>query len=274
MYIPKHFQKLEYNHLINLVHTYNILIKPSTINLNTQKGGGYDQVKYKGYTFNLSITKEDGRTHILVLTPKHDECVTVFIEKPNAIVHNMSYDQECAKEGLKKPGGGGVLLSFMIHYLKENKKKYKIKRILLTDYSYLHCFQCDENVKLARLRTLTHGDTWYMKYGFKPYDNLKQKPDTIMLRGITLNQEIRDKLKTNQIDIIGLAKGIKKIDVKEIKRLINKYDLMKNFIIRLTQEFNKYCCLIEAITKQIFDPPLLEKRLMVNYYGKSVYLNI
>lgn len=274
MYIPKHFQKLEYNHLINLIHTHNILIKPSSIKFKIQKGGGYKKIQYKGYTFNLSVSKEDDRTHILILTPKKDECVTVFIDSSNAIIHNMSYYQECAQEGLKKPGGGSILLNFIINYLKDNKKKYKIKRILLTDYSYLTCYQCDENVKLARLRFVTHGQSWYMKHGFLPYDTLKQKPDTVLSKGIKLNQEIREQLKTKQINIINLARNFKGIDTKEIKILMTKYTLMKDFIIRLTKEFNKYCCLIEKITQQIFDPPLLEKKLMVDYYDKPFYLDI
>ena len=158
--------------------------------------------------------------------------------------------------------------------VKENKSQYNIKRILLTDYSYLPCYECDENVKLARLRTLTYGKTWYMKYGFKPYDNIKQKPENDMLKGIKLNQEIREKLKAKQINIIKLTEEIKGVNVKEIKRLLDKYSLMKDFIIRLTKEYDKYCCLIEKITQHIFNPPLLEKRLMVDYYGKSVYLDI
>lgn len=64
------------------------------------------------------------------------------------------------------------------------------------------------------------------------------------------------------------------IEMEEIKRLMVKYNLVKDFVIRLSKEFNKYCCLIESILKQIYDPPLLDKRLMIDYYGKSLYLNI
>ena len=74
--------------------------------------------------------------------------------------------------------------------------------------------------------------------------------------------------------IINLVENLKGIDAKEIKRLMTKYNLMKDFIIRLTKEFNKYCCLIEKITQQVFDPPLLEEKLMVDYYGKPFYLDI
>jgi len=71
-----------------------------------------------------------------------------------------------------------------------------------------------------------------------------------------------------------LTKEYNHIDIKEIKRLLNKYNLIKDFIIRLSKEFNKYCCLIDNITKQIYDPPLLDKRVMVDYLDKSLYLDI
>jgi len=274
MVLPTYFHQLEFNHLINLVHTYGVLIKPSTIKFNSQQGGANKEYKFDNYTFNVSISKQDGRIHIAVLTPKEDECVTIFIDNKEAIIHNMSYDKQCAKEGLKKPGGGDILMKFMLDFLKKNKDKLKIKRILLTDYSYLVCPGCDENIKLARLRMITHGETWYMKYGFKPYNTLKQQPDDVLLKGIDINKKIRNKLSVNQINIIKLAKEHKNIDMREIKRLIDKYVLIKDFIIRLSKEFSKYCYLIEYIMKQIYDPPLLEKRLMIDYYGKSLYLDI
>lgn len=190
MIIPKHFQQLEFNHLINLVHTHNISIKPLNIKLNSQKGGANKEYKFNNYTFNVSIYKQDGRIHIAIITStKQDECVTVFIDNKDAIIHNMSYDKQCAKEGLKQPGGRNILMEFTLDLLKKNKDKLKIKRVLLTDYSYLICPNCDENVKLARLRMITNGESWYMKYNFKPYDALKQQPDEILLKGIDINKK-------------------------------------------------------------------------------------
>jgi len=66
-----------------------------------------------------------------------------------AILNNMSYYKNCSKEGLVSPGGGGVLLRFIINYLIQRKDKYKINRIVLTDKSFKYCNHCKTTVKLA-----------------------------------------------------------------------------------------------------------------------------
>ena len=49
---------------------------------------------------------------------------TIFNGTKIASLNNMSYFPDCAYEGLKRPGGGKILLEFIISYLKQNKKKY------------------------------------------------------------------------------------------------------------------------------------------------------
>ena len=46
MTMPTYYQQLEFDHLINLIYTFNISIKPSTIKLNSQKGGANKEYKF------------------------------------------------------------------------------------------------------------------------------------------------------------------------------------------------------------------------------------
>ena len=138
--IPSHFIILDKYFFYDVITDQNIKFKTNKNQFITQKGGYTKTIKFDDYTFKLSVEENKEFYHISVITPSADECITVYIFKGTQLVnlHNMSYYQECAKEGLKRPGGGKVLLKFIINYLKQNKDKYKIKRILLKDNSYLY----------------------------------------------------------------------------------------------------------------------------------------
>ena len=280
MSIPFKYKPVETKFIHSLWTDHQIKIKP---NLKQQTGGSIEKIKYQDdgqtYTLNLSIDKEPYHYYITVLTPDKSECITVIIYKneKNAIIHNMSYYKECAVEGLKYPGGGNILLKFILNYLIKNKQKYNINRILLTDNSYLYCDNCSNNVKLAQLKMITSGRTWYMRYGFLPYDSLKNTPSKSLYKAIDHNKKIIDKLKTKQIHLELIFKNIHKqehikIDIKEINRLKNKYPLLRDFIKRLVSEYKKYCCFLSYLLEHLFDP--LNKYNLIDFYRKQFYFDI
>ena len=154
MTIPIKYNQLETKFIYGLWTDYHIKIKKK---YKQQKGGNNKMIKYedngKTYTFNLSVDKQPDHKYIIVITPDKSECITVIIYKneKDAILHNMSYYKECAVEGLKYPGGGNILLKFILNHLIKNKTQYKINRILLTDNSYLYCDNCS-NTMIQRKR--------------------------------------------------------------------------------------------------------------------------
>ena len=190
----------------------------------------------------------------------------------------MSYYDNCAKEGLLKSGDGSVLLRFILNYLSSNSEKYDISRVLLTDNSYLICESCDDNIKLARLRLITHGQTWYMKYGFKPYNAEKQKPDCILMKNIEMDRKKLEKLETRQIPILKIIQEISKESInfklEEMERLQWKYKLLKNFVTRLTKEYEKYCCLLVYILKFLFEGRGKQLPILFDTYKKSYYWDL
>jgi hypothetical protein len=278
--LPKHFIRLENDFLLDMLCSFGIKTAGLTRLFKIQTGGGKEeQLKFVHEdsikTYRVYTTDEQ----ILILTPDDQECVTILLYKENnlAVLHNMSYFKQCAREGLNSPGRGNKLLIFALNLIINKKDKYNIKRILLKDISFLYCKNCSHTVKLARLRTTIRGQPWYMKFNFLPYDPELQKPSENILKGININQKILKTFKTDKIDIIELTKQFNDkenidYDLNEIKRLMDKYKLFKDFIERLVREFDKYCCLVEYILQYIYDP--VNKIGLADFYGKTYYLDI
>ena len=91
---------------------------------------------------------------------KQSDCLIIMINDEGiANIQNISYYDDCINTGLKYPGGGTVLLRMAIQFLRDIKKKYKIKKIQLTDNSTLNCEKNNTIINLSVLFILTNGDT-------------------------------------------------------------------------------------------------------------------
>ena len=182
-------------------------------------------------------------------------------------------DPRSAKEGLKRPGGGSKLLLFVLNFLMKVKKAYNIKRIVLQDNSFIEC-DCDESLSLDKLRMITKGQPWYMKYGFKPYNSRAEKPAIEHLKEIEYNNKILQNMKTK--DIINKImkhmdqKDIKKIDMKIINKIAENTPLFRDFIIKLLRNYEN-CCTIVYILNFVYKPGMTG---LFNLYGKTYYLDI
>lgn len=254
-------------------------------NMIRQSGGGKHENNEYSYTINnqkftviLNTTRHGDYTEIVVTDQNNTvDCVTVHIytDTTIAILNNMTIDRKCAIECLPNDKGGHLLFKFILHYLKKNKDNLYINRIILKDNSFLYCNNRIHNLKLARLRMITHnGQTWYMKYGFLPYDANKQIPDIKYIKGIEKNKEILQKLKTSFVDIVNITKKLNLKLLPEIERLLAKYILFDDFIKKLMENKNKYCCLIEHILDDVYENINLSKRLLIDYHSRVFYLDI
>ena len=97
-------------------------------------------------------------------------CLYIIIEKITHIANiiNISYFKECSINGLHYPRGGEILLRFGIFFLKDRKHTCNVDKIILQDNSFSICKKSKTKLSLALLHTMSLGDTWYGKYGFKP----------------------------------------------------------------------------------------------------------
>jgi len=252
-----------------------------------QFGGGKDfqeQFIDEGgvHTYNINIDDSDKKTIMINVFPvsgKGQDCINVMVytKDHEAIITNMSYYKSCAVEGLAHPGGGTKLLRFILNFLLKSKDKYGIHKILLQDNSTLYCHNTYEKVSLANLKMITDGKTWYMKYGFKPYDPEQRKHSDEIDGYIERNIKIFSRLETGKLNIPKIVKATIRgenetnIKLEDVELLIKKYPLFKEFIKRLILEFDKYCCILIPIMKMLF--PTVNGNLL-SLHGKTFYLDI
>jgi len=274
--IPKHFRALESSFICSIPAIYGKDIDTRLF----QKGGNRiieftkRYIDVGGiYIFNIGIEERDDRIRISIYNSDELDCVTIFIYKKDeeAIIHNMSYHESCARNGLISPGGGSVLLRFTLNYLLHKKKKYGITKFIIQDNSKKQIEGCS-SVSLSRLMMIVKGKTWYMNYGFLPYNNDKRSEDKYLVRDIKLNRKILKILKTAKIPIIKIVNKIKNIknnDINLIKRLVEKYTLFRDFIIILNTDYKRNCRIISDILDYVYGTKILH-----DLHGKNFYLKI
>lgn len=274
--IPTHFRALESSFICSIPAVYGKDIDTRMF----QKGGGklteftkkYIDIGGQ-YVFNMGIEDGTERTRLSIYNDDGIDCVTIFIYKEDgeAIIHNMSYHEGCARDGLISPGGGSVLLRFILNYLLRKKDKYGITKLIVQDNSKKYLEGCTP-VSLSRLMMITKGRTWYMNYGFKPYNNDKRVGDKYLVKNIKSNRKILNTLKTSKIPIMKIIKkqnNIKREDIILIQNLVAKYVLFRDFITILNMNYKRNCKIISDILDYVYGTNVL-----YDLHRKSFYLQI
>lgn len=249
------------------------------IHHSKHQSGGTKKLKsyrYMGNKFNMIIDDTEPNYIVVSVVGKDmTDCVTTIISDNLAIIQNVSYHKNCSVEGLKKPGGGDVLFRFILSHLIINKSKYNINRIILQDNSFLICSEDnDDKIPLANLRILTHGQPWYMKYDFKPYNPIEMAPDKSALRMLKFNRKILDNLKTKNVKIWKIVSKFDHLDKIKIGKIEDNNLLFKDFIKELSKDFDKYCSLIMLLLKKVYVTLDDGRTLLYDFHGKDYYLDI
>lgn len=177
-----------------------------------QNGGGFPEkikVTSDGIEYRF-VYEHYNEMDMYMMYTKRDKihCVMILIDvkEKNAVIEGLSGDYPHCPNGSK-------LLKASIKFLKENKDKFGIKRIVLKDNSMKACF--GKNIIFGDMYTLLYGTTWYTSHGFLPYNQ-----DT---SGIDKNlMKIADKNKK-------IVKNTLVSDVKNLKKYIDKYAPRSNF---------------------------------------------
>lgn len=276
-FLPEHFMPAYVKFKNSLISEHKR--KPFSKN-SIQTGGKYIRWNDKGesHTFKIGIDDNQYSTDISVISKSEQDCVIASIDKYKpgiAIIQDITYFEDCAVEGLKKPGGGDKLVRFILDYLIKYKNKYKINRVVLTDTARLAC-ECSDTINLSQLRMVTHGTPWYMKYGFRPYIIRLNKPDIYLDAVIKDNNRIIKKIKMknfnikNMIDTVNEKEGLH-IDSRTIERTAKKYRYLRDFVNYLLLDFDKNCCIVYYILDALYKPeppavPILRDLHRVAYF--------
>lgn len=209
-------------------------IKLQNFMINQIGGGKKLKIQYNDnkYIFEEVMDKD----HYILYSKDEFECVIIIIEKNDKVaeIHGIGNNKLCLKE--TNTNIGSTLLKITLKMLKKYKDKLDIKKILLTDNSLKKCN--NKNIKLAVMTSLLTGDTWYGKYGFRPYDdtliqyyeNNKKIMNTITLKNINLIKYLKMTLLDENI-------------IEKSKKFIEKHQtmLVKDYLSNFLKEYDKTC---------------------------------
>jgi hypothetical protein len=276
------------------VYKEYLLTNPNILNKNKRqrlcKGGKPQKILYKFENINFLIYYVKSPISYDISIKRDDnielqDCLHIVIKKDDkennidkvAYIENISYYEDCVKIGLKHPGGGGVLLRLAIQFLKEHKNEFDINKIQLTDSSTFYCKDLNGSLQLPVLYTLLYGDTWYGKYGFTPYNSLKNKPSKSLLKKYNKNKEIVTSVKIKDsylwdyfVDIIY------KNESDDKKSKLSEKFKKKYGELYIYQFFQIYMKNFDLICKNLskFYIKFAEINNLTNFSGKSFYLDI
>ena len=233
---------------------------------NTNQKGGTKKIEYKfdNRTFILYEDKSDNGEYDISMHRNDDindasYCLHITPDPIEniAVLQSISYYKDCVKSGLEHPGGGSILLKLCIKYLKENKNKYKIKRLILYDNSFYKCYKNKETIWLSLMHTLLFGHTWYGKYGFRPYNSNTKSLD------IELNNNYE-----NNFKIVTTTK-MKDIDFSNYYYKINKDILPEKEAIEKKEEKKKYYKKYENLTIDKFF-----RKMLINFQDGCAFFSL
>lgn len=247
--------------------------------------GGEKKIKYIYNGDNFIFYEYHDLTHNFSIYRKNDtqksDCIIIMIDDEGiANIQNIHYYPDCLYTGLKYPGGGTILLRMAIQFIKDIKKKYKIKKIQLTDNSSLSCTKITTDIDLPSLYILTKGDTWYGKHGFKPYDSKKNKLDIDKYAEYVHNQKIVKKTLVKNTNLFKIFnEQIEKNNLREFYKIENINKFFKKFNDRCVMDFFKelmsdkrfpYTCDLFVYTYK----KVMKDLDMESMYGWNYYLDV
>ena len=257
--------------------------KSYPIHLLQQIGGTKREIKLKdGYKYEyhideiIPIDDKNNRICFFNIEESHDNCACLLYntkKSDNTIlrIEGIFNEKDCIKciDKTHKYKIGRILMQIIIKLVKSSKEFSHITEIELSDTSIKK--YNGFGLQLKYLRTITHGEPYYAKYGFRPQNKLDYKT-------YKYNRELHKKdiyIKSSIIkDIFKLSKEYKK----------NVYTVYKKYIesnLTKTIDINPAILLMILIElenmKLSFELSNEEKRRiceLVNFAIKKIYLSI
>ena len=201
------------------------------------------------YIFFKSEIDED---HYVLYSTDELECVSIIIDIQNKLaeIHGIGNYKTCVITTDSNTSVGTILLNITIQILKKYKDKLGINKIMLVDNSIKKCLE------LSTMLILIHGETWYGKYGFRPYDMLLSKLDEINNNKYNKNIQIMKNITITDANILKYIKLTnKKSIIEDVEYLVKKYPnyLLSDFIKSFLKKYDKSCKYFNLFYKQLFD---------------------
>lgn len=265
------------------------LLLKNNINLqeysNLQKRSTTRKIKYKfeGHMFTILEVNEPNivaySIHLNDIFNNHTACLVLFINLNENFVYieNISYYPNRIFSGmLQTTKDGSLLFKTALSFIRTNlMRKYKLKYIRLRDTGFIYCKQTKTMIEFDNFYMLTHGHTWYGRYGFVPFDPVNNNPDVYYSDDYNANQKLVNiKVKdthlreyvTTAIYKLGLYDKFPHAKINELfRRYANKS--IKNFMSDFVRKYDRTYEIFELIYKE-----LMRNLKMVNLHGKAYFL--
>ena len=222
--------------------------------LNYQLGGGKKlTVEYENNKYIYEEAHDENYYVLYSMDKNPFDCVAVVILKEEKIaeIHGISNFESCMVQS--NTNVGSKLLQITIKMLQKYKTKLDINYIVLTDNSLKKCN--NKNIKLSTMLILLTGDTWYGKYGFRPYDPSNKKFDELLIEYYENNKNIMNNitiLQANILKYIEKTENIKLIKATEKLLLTNPEMLLKDYLTNLLKNYDKTCDMFYIFYKELF----------------------
>jgi hypothetical protein len=252
--INGHTEKIM-NTIYNYMHDNKITrdgilttIDEGLINFKNQNGGAggiITEVKLKDdkkYYYNIEriVSKNSNKYNICFINIRenNNNCLCFKYSSKESILTltELSANDDCVvcQDKSHKYKVGDILMQIFLQYVKDNKDVKHITEIQLQDTSMKKCYGI--GIRLKYLRTITHGEPYYAKYGFRPYEkkaceiyryNRKLHKENVMLDNKVVDKIFENtKDRNNKKPYLHYVKKYKKYILKtnpiDIKLLINK----------------------------------------------------
>lgn len=252
-------------------------------NCKSIQTGGTPEDQLNKITIKLNDNKFIFNSHHMdylvfynLLTPNEEACITIEINKNTHIAHieSIQFNEKCfSKYAAAK--SGSILLKACEKLIDTVKNRYKLKYIWLLDISEKRCEKVKNVIRLWAFYMLVHGNTWYSKYGYLPFDHIKKETDKWILSDLNINKKIvtTTLVKNTQIKKI-ILNAIDKYDLNfdknKIKQIIKKYEdeTVIKFFNDSVKEFDLACELFYYIYQDVMMSLNMKNMYDVRYWKK------
>ena len=161
----------------NLLKDENYKIISETNNKITLKAGNvFTHYVTTEYEYKMTDVIKDGNLYELSIVSfnENNGCITFYYDKKENMcyINELSNNSDCIKCSSDVKINIGVILMQIV--LNICFTRFKVNRVELQDSSYINLFSKNK-IKLLYLRTLTKGEPYYIKFGFRPCDNINEK---------------------------------------------------------------------------------------------------
>jgi hypothetical protein len=237
------------------------------------------EIEYQGEKYVFERYYDDENKLILYsYDDKTTDCVSLFIDKKNKLIQLTSFGRNsgCFKS---ESNIGSNLLRLTLKMIEKYKDYFKVNKIVLGDNSTFKC-STNENINMGMMMTLLSGDTWYGKYGFRPFDENEYKIDKVGNKIYEKNKKI---MNTVLVKDINLEKYLLKIHKKYpneftkedivniiVLELKNPKKLLKDFLSEFTDKnyFDLSCKYFSTFYRKMFDD--IGLKIAGHLYGKEI----